>query len=84
MLNVYCVDWCPDCRRTFNYLNGKNIAYNYINIESSPKEVVEMVIRANDGDDWVSPTFENGGKWMAFHSIRNDQLPGVMKELGVE
>ncbi|NPV01895.1 MAG: glutaredoxin family protein [Brevinematales bacterium] len=83
MLNVYSVDWCPDCRRTINYLDGEKIEYQYIDIESSPKEVVEKVIRANDGRDWVSPTFEHNGKWMAFRSIRNEQLPGIMKELGV-
>jgi glutaredoxin len=77
------VDWCPDCRRTFNYLNGKSIPYQYINIESIPRDVMDQVIQANDGKEWVSPTFELNGKWMAFSTVSHEQLPGIMKELGV-
>ncbi|OHD56525.1 MAG: hypothetical protein A2Y33_15495 [Spirochaetes bacterium GWF1_51_8] len=83
MLKVYCVTWCPDCRRTFQYLDLNKIPYESVDIEQSPKQVVDAVIQANDGEEWVTPTFENNGKWLAFRTVTAEQLPGIMKNLGV-
>lgn len=82
-LNVYCVDWCPDCKKTFRYLDNKSISYQYYNIEELPEKEIQKVNDANDGVDWVTPTFEYNGKWMAFRSVTSEKLPEIMKELGV-
>ena len=45
---VYGADWCPDCKRSREYLDQNNIGYKYINIESTPSAADE-VTRLNNG-----------------------------------
>ena len=63
MLKVYGAKWCPHCTQTVDYLKQNKIEFQYIDIESAPDSVVQKVIQANGGDDWVVPTLEYKGKW---------------------
>jgi len=63
MLNVYAAKWCPHCTKTIDYLKKKNILFNYIELEEQPEDIVQKVIRANGGEDWVVPTLEYNGQW---------------------
>jgi len=41
----YGASWCADCKRSSNFLDSKNIAYNYIDIDSvvgAAEEVSEI------------------------------------------
>lgn len=82
-LNVYCVNWCPDCKKTFRYLDAQQIPYDYHNIEELPADEVQKVNDANDGKDWVTPTFEYDGNWLALSSVSDEELPRIMERIGV-
>jgi mycoredoxin len=63
MLNVYAAGWCPHCKKTVEFLKENKIAFNYIDIEAQPVDVVAKVVEVNGGLDWVVPTLEFNGKW---------------------
>lgn len=44
----YGATWCPDCRRSKQFLDDKGIAYEYINIEEVPGAAAE-VEKINNG-----------------------------------
>ena len=82
-LNVYCVEWCPDCKKTFSFLEDNNIPYEYHNIEKLSGESLQKVKDAHDGNDWVTPTFEADGTWKAFIHVDKQKLPNILKNLNV-
>ena len=47
-LTVYGAYWCPDCRRSKQFLGEHQIPYNWINIEEDPA-AEQFVIAKNDG-----------------------------------
>ena len=47
-ITMYTADGCGDCRRSKAYLAAKNVAVNYINIDSD-KIASEKVIEINNG-----------------------------------
>lgn len=59
-IKFYGASWCPDCRRSKAYLDEKNIAYEYIDIEKVAG-AAEEVERINKGYQSI-PTiiFPNG------------------------
>ncbi|MEM7336347.1 MAG: FAD-dependent oxidoreductase [Chloroflexota bacterium] len=59
-ITVYGAYWCPDCRRSKQFLGEHQIPYNWINIEEDP-EAEQFVIEKNDGKR-IIPTiiFEDG------------------------
>jgi len=63
-LKVYTTTWCPDCRNAKAWLARRGIAYEEINIETSP-EAAEFVRSVNNGKRKV-PTFVIGSE--AFHN----------------
>lgn len=83
MLNIYAAKWCPHCTKTVDYLKNKKIRFNYIEIEEQPENIVQKVIDANGGDDWVVPTFEYKGKWRAGKVFNELELHFDLKKLGV-
>lgn len=48
LISVYGAYWCPDCRRSKQFLGEHQIPYNWINIEED-KEAEQFVIEKNDG-----------------------------------
>ncbi len=59
-ITVYGAYWCPDCRRSKQFLGEHQIPYNWINIEEDP-EAEQFVIEKNNGKR-IIPTivFEDG------------------------
>ena len=47
-ITVYGAHWCPDCRRSKQFLGEHQIPYNWVNIEEDP-EAEQFVIEKNDG-----------------------------------
>jgi len=45
---VYGAHWCPDCRRSKQFLGEHQIPYNWVDIEEDP-EAEKFVIEKNDG-----------------------------------
>ncbi len=59
-ITVYGAYWCPDCRRSKQFLGEHQIPYNWINIEENA-EAEQFVIETNQGKR-IIPTiiFEDG------------------------
>lgn len=64
-LTVYGALWCPDCRRSKQFLAEHRIPYRWIDIEQEP-DAQETVRRLNDGRQ-IIPTivFDDGGPILA-------------------
>jgi len=58
---MYGASWCADCRRSKNYLDSKNIYYQFIDIDTVPG-AADKVAEINDGRKSI-PTivFPGGG-----------------------
>jgi len=58
---MYGASWCADCRRSKNYLDSKNISYEFIDIDTAPG-AADKVAEINDGRKSI-PTilFPDGG-----------------------
>ncbi|MEE8398483.1 MAG: glutaredoxin domain-containing protein [Desulfobacterales bacterium] len=82
MLNVYCATGCPHCQKAVKYIKENNIEMNYIDIEKEPEDVVQKVIDANGGDDWVVPTLEFNGKWRRGKVFDAEGLKADLQKLG--
>lgn len=83
MLNVYAASWCPHCQRTVEFLKERQIDFKYLNIEIQPADVVQKVIEANGGEDWVVPTFEYKGKWRKGKVFNAEELTKDLLGMGV-
>lgn len=83
MLNVYAAAWCPHCRQTVAYLADRQIDCNYIEIEEQSDEIIQQVIDANGGEDWVVPTLEYRGNWRPGKVFDPDVLESDLIEMGV-
>ena len=82
-VNVYAAKWCPHCRQTIEFLNQHNIEIDYFEIEEQPEEVVQKVIDANGGFDWVVPTLEYQGKWRPGKVFNEEELKADLLEMGI-
>ena len=60
---MYTTTWCPDCRMAKLFLDSRVIAYDEVNIETTPG-AAQLVMAANQGKRKV-PTFVAGGE--TFH-----------------
>ncbi len=47
-ITVYGAHWCPDCRRSKQFLGEHQIPYNWVDIEADP-EAEKFVIEKNEG-----------------------------------
>jgi mycoredoxin len=83
MLNLYAAKWCPHCTKTVEYLKKKKIPFNYIEIEDQPDDIVQKVVQANGGEDWVVPTLEYNGRWREGKEYNELELHFDLKKLGV-
>ena len=59
-ITLYGAHWCPDCRRSKQFLGEHQIPYNWVDIEQDP-EAEQFVIETNGGKR-IIPTlvFEDG------------------------
>ena len=59
-ITVYGAHWCPDCRRSKQFLGEHQIPYNWVDIEQDP-EAEQFVIEKNDGKRIIPTiTFADG------------------------
>ena len=63
LLRIYTRNWCEDSQAAMQYLRGRGLAFEEIDIERQP-EAVRFVEKANDGKR-RTPTFEVAGR--TFH-----------------
>jgi glutaredoxin len=77
-IRLYITTWCPDCRRTKEFLKEHQISYEEIDIEAHP-EAAEFVARVNGGKHRV-PTFDVNGR--TFHCSPFDAAK-LARELGL-
>lgn len=49
MVIVYGTTWCPDCRRAVRFLEERQVAFRYVNIEDDPA-AADYVIQINAGN----------------------------------
>jgi mycoredoxin len=81
-LIVYSAAWCPDCREAKRFLAKHNIAYQEIDIESTPGAAAEVV--KNTGKRAI-PQFVIDGEWVQPYVPGRGFLHEEMaKRLGVE
>ena len=45
---MYGAEWCGDCRRSKKFLDGNNVAYNYVDVEADAS-ASDKVIEINGG-----------------------------------
>ena len=83
MLTVYSVSWCPHCKKTVQYLMQNHIDFMYVDVEHQPEDVVQKVIDANGGKDWVVPTLEFNGEWRKGKRYDSKELDEDLKAMGV-
>jgi len=82
-VELFVTSWCPHCRKTVEFLKENKIAFNYIDIEAQPDDVVAKVVEVNGGFDWVVPTFEFNGKWRKGKVFDPRELTKDLVEMGV-
>ena len=47
-ITMYGAEWCGDCRRSKMFLDGTNVAYNYVDVEADAS-ASDKVIEINGG-----------------------------------
>ena len=83
MLTIYSTSWCPHCKKAVRFLTENHIDFVYRDIEKQKEDVVQKVIDANGGHDWVVPTFELDGKWRRGKAFNENELREDLKSWGV-
>lgn len=48
MIIIYGANWCPDCKRSKDFLDSYQVKYEYIDIEKSP-EAIAKIEQINNG-----------------------------------
>jgi glutaredoxin 3 len=69
-VTVYGAEWCPPCHTTKDYLKGKNIAYNYINVDTEPEKGREIAMKTG----WTAiPIIDIAGEYiLGFDRLKID------------
>jgi glutaredoxin len=44
-VHLYATSWCPDCRRTRQFLDEQGVAYTETNIDADPTAASEVISR---------------------------------------
>jgi glutaredoxin len=77
IITIYTTPWCPDCRRTKQFLRERGVSFKEVNIEQDA-EAEELVLRVNDGRRKV-PTIEVGSRFFACSPFNPHQLSEELK-----
>ncbi|MBI2886167.1 MAG: glutathione S-transferase N-terminal domain-containing protein [Chloroflexi bacterium] len=92
---VYSTTWCPDCRRTKQFLDQREIPYTWIDIDKDPAAVQE-VLRINggmrsvptlvfpDGSVLVEPSNKQLGEKLSTHERPDEGREGEVRTRPVE
>jgi mycoredoxin len=71
-IKMYTTSWCGDCRMAKMFLSERGIAYEEIDIETTPG-AEEIVMQANNGKRKV-PTLDIDGRFVAVSPFNRRQL----------
>ena len=77
-LTVYSASWCRDCREAKRFLAKQNIAFQEIDIESTPGAAEQVI--ANVGKRAI-PQFVIDGRWVQPYRPGEGFLHDEMAEL---
>lgn len=81
-LIVYSSTWCPDCREAKRFLAKHNIAYQEINVETTPGAIEEIVKRTGKR---ALPQFVIDGEWIQpYRPGRGFLYEEMSRRLGIE
>lgn len=76
-ITVYGAPWCPDCRRSKQFLGEQRISYEWIDIDQDP-EAAQVVREKNNGRQIIPTILFEDGSFLAEPS--NDELA---RKLGI-
>jgi mycoredoxin len=81
-VTVYSAFWCPDCRLAKRFLQGHNIPFKEVDIESTPGAADEVVARTGKR---AIPQFVIDGEWVQPYRAGEGFLYEEMSErLGIK
>ncbi len=63
-LRVYGATWCPDCRRSTAFLDGRGVAYDWVDVDSDEAASAE-VVRLNSGARIIPTIVKPNGEFVA-------------------
>jgi len=63
-LTVYGAPWCPDCRRSKQFLGEMRVPYDWVDIDQNP-EAAEFVREKNDGKQIIPTIVFSDGSFLA-------------------
>lgn len=76
---LYCTPWCPDCRRSRDFLKQNNIAYTEVDI--SRDRAAAARVRAWADSNETTPTFDIHGKIIVgFDVAKLEEALGVKRK----
>jgi len=78
-VKVYGADWCGDTKRTLAFLDGLNVAYDYIDVEQDEQASL-WVKQQNDGKE-RKPTVKVGEQVLSVPT--EGELESALREQGI-
>jgi mycoredoxin len=74
-VKIYATSWCPDCRRTKQFLDAHGVAYTEVDIDTNPSAASDVVKHAGKR---AIPQLVIDGEWFQpytpGHGLRLDEL----------
>ncbi|MDQ3099618.1 MAG: NrdH-redoxin [bacterium] len=77
-IKFYGATWCPDCRRSKQFLDDNNADYEYINLDENP-DAADEVVRINNGYQSIPTIVFPDGKVLVEPS--NEELKQAMSDM---
>ena len=68
-LTIYGADWCPDCRRSKQFLFNQNIPFTWIDVDQD-ENASDLVKRMNNGNRIIPTIIFEDGSFLAEPSDR--------------
>lgn len=73
-ITMYGAEWCPDCRRTKDFLNKNSVDFDYVNVDLDA-EASKIVESINNGKR-IIPTLQIDGQ--SYSNPQNHQLAALL------
>ena len=77
-IKFYGATWCPDCRRSKQFLDEHKAQYDYINLEEDA-DAAEEVVKINNGYQSIPTIVFPNGKVLVEPS--NEELKKAMNDM---
>jgi len=79
-IKFYGATWCPDCKRSKQFLDENSASYEYVNIEEDPNAAAE-VEKINNGYQSIPTIVFPNGKVLVEPS--NEELKKAIEEMKI-